>query len=155
MLSTPSRRFTFGTLMAIVMVYGMETYNGLLRGLGTASFAIHIAEFVGILAIVMLVQAYIGGPIAHKLVHYFTGGAPSRFWHMPVFTVLVMCPIMSLIVTLLFQPIGLGTPVLWLQAFARNLPMAFAWQMLVAGPLVRTFCHRLFAPITLDRSTAQ
>ncbi len=155
MLTTPKRRFVFGTLMALVMVYGMEVYNGFLRGQGSSAFAVHLLEYLGILAIVMVLQAFVGGPLAHKLVRYFTGGAPNRFWHMPVFTVLVMCPSMSLIVTMLFHPIGYETPALWLTTFAYYLPMAFAWQMLVAGPLVRAICHRLFAPMALGRSAAQ
>jgi hypothetical protein len=33
----------------------------------------------------------------------------------------------------------------WIQTIATNLPMAFCWQLLVAGPLVRMAFRKIFA----------
>jgi len=33
----------------------------------------------------------------------------------------------------------------WIQTIATNLPMAFCWQLLVAGPLVRLAFRKIFA----------
>ena len=53
----------------------------------------------------------------------------------------IMCPIMSLVATLLFKEPSFGT---WAHTFGRNLPMAFFWQMFYCGPLSRLIFRTLF-----------
>ena len=53
----------------------------------------------------------------------------------------IMCPIMSLVATLLFKEPSFGT---WAHTFGCNLPMAFFWQIFFAGPLVRTIFGMIF-----------
>lgn len=55
--------------------------------------------------------------------------------------ILVMCPAMSLIASLIFQIILGGEPILrlpaiWVGTVLRNFPMAFFWNMFAAAPLV-------------------
>lgn len=53
----------------------------------------------------------------------------------------IMCPIMSLVATLLFKEPSFGT---WAHTFGCNLPMAFFWQMFYCGPLSRLIFRTLF-----------
>lgn len=65
---------------------------------------------------------------------------------MAVVMVYGMCPLMSLVATVVFKG-GLGGQLaaIWLQTLALNFPMAFCWQIFVAGPLVRFVFNRFFA----------
>ena len=56
-----------------------------------------------------------------------------------------MCPMMNLVATLLFKDIDGELFLKWIQTIATNLPMAFCWQLLVAGPLVRLAFRKIFA----------
>lgn len=56
-------------------------------------------------------------------------------------TVQVMCPLMSLIASILFQIILGGMPLtrlpaIWAGTLIKNFPMAFFWNMFAAAPLV-------------------
>ena len=57
-------------------------------------------------------------------------------------TVLIMCPTMSLVASLLFN-IGLGVapllqlPAIWAGTVIKNFPMALLWNLFAAGPLTR------------------
>ena len=53
----------------------------------------------------------------------------------------IMCPIMSLVATLLFKEPSFG---IWAHTFGCNLPMAFFWQMFYCGPLSRLIFRTLF-----------
>lgn len=51
--------------------------------------------------------------------------------------VCLMCPVMSLIATVLFAHPGNQVIAVWLQKLALNFPMALCWQIFFAGPFVR------------------
>ena len=63
---------------------------------------------------------------------------------MSTLMVLTMCPLMSLVATLMFKDTH-HLLINWGKTFLANLPMAFFWQLAVAGPLVRWLYRRLFA----------
>lgn len=52
-----------------------------------------------------------------------------------------MCPVMSLIATVLFKEPSFGT---WVHTFGCNFPMALCWQMFYCGPLSRAIFRLLF-----------
>ena len=54
-----------------------------------------------------------------------------------VMIVCLMCPIMSLIATLLFQNAGNQVIALWLQAMFVNFPITLGWQLFFGGTAVR------------------
>ena len=54
-----------------------------------------------------------------------------------IMIVCLMCPIMSLIATLLFKDPGKEVIAVWVQTTVFNFPMALCWQLFAAGPLVR------------------
>ena len=53
--------------------------------------------------------------------------------------VAIMCPVMSLVATVLFKEPSFG---MWVHTWGCNMPMALCWQMLYCGPLSR-FIFRL------------
>ena len=55
--------------------------------------------------------------------------------------VCIMCPVMSLIATVLFKEPGFGT---WVHTWGCNMPMALCWQMLYCGPLARAIFRLVF-----------
>ena len=84
--------------------------------------------------------------LAHLLsVHPRPG--QSRMDHSGDFgtTVCVMCPLMSLVATLLFKHPGNQIAAVWLQTFAVNFPMALCFQLFFCGPFVRMLFRRIFA----------
>ena len=55
--------------------------------------------------------------------------------------VCIMCPVMSLIATVLFKEPGFGT---WVHTWGCNMPMALCWQLLYCGPLTRAIFRLMF-----------
>ena len=51
--------------------------------------------------------------------------------------ILIMCPTMSFIATLLFAHAGDQIVAVWLQKLIINFPMALCWQIFFAGPFTR------------------
>lgn len=133
----------FGILMATMMVYGMEVYNSILRGGLAVNSFMPTVEFLLLIPIVMLMQALFGAPISARLVRLVLGEREisgfAAILARQTATVAVMCPIMSLVAVFVFkggiQPEFFsvwGKTILW------NLPMAYVWQVFVAGPVVRS-----------------
>lgn len=64
-------------------------------------------------------------------------------------TVLVMCPTMSLVATVLFQVI-LGhqpvvqLPAMWVGTVLKNFPMGLLWNLFAAGPVSRALLRQIF-----------
>lgn len=155
MPGTGFQKFLFGTMMSLVMVYGMEVYNASLRNgaLLNSSFMIPLDEMIFLTVIVFVIQTLLGGPLARKLAF----SLPVRELKNPsvitftvsVFTVLCMCPAVSLVVTLLFKGIDGDLFLKWFRTTVSNLPMAFCWQIFVAGPLVRFLHGRIFQKFLL------
>ena len=55
-----------------------------------------------------------------------------------------MCPLMSFAATILFKNAGSQFVAVWLQTTAMNFPMAFFWQLIYAGPIVRFIFRHIF-----------
>ena len=51
---------------------------------------------------------------------------------------------MSLAATILFKNAGSQFVAVWLQTTAMNFPMAFFWQLIYAGPIVRFIFRHIF-----------
>lgn len=141
MPETKKERLIFLLMMSAAMTAGMESYNLILMRASGAHLIQAIAiDFPLMMLTVMLTQTFIAGPAAMRLAQCFLPETPSpvrRMVTVSTCTVLLMCPLMSLAATLYFKR-GLGyIPSVWLVTFLFNLPMAYCWQMLVAGPLVR------------------
>ena len=151
MPTTRFQRIVFGSMMAVAMVYGMEVYNAAKRngGLRNSLLVVPPGELAVLSVIVCFVQELAGGPLARKLATRVANPRSSSpvaaRLARSVSTVCLMCPMMSLVATLIFEGIDGELFSKWIQTIATNLPMAFCWQILVAGPLVRLAFREIFA----------
>jgi hypothetical protein len=148
---TLSQKIIFSVMMAAVMVYGMEVYN-ILRlswSVTPAVFVIPLDETVRLILIVMGLQSFVGGPLAKALAVRVVDARKARHRTVTLAvstaTVLIMCPLMSLVATAMFKGLDGNLASKWLDTFRFNLPMAFTWQIFVAGPLVRTVYSKFFS----------
>lgn len=159
-----TQRFLFGVIMSYSMAIGMEIYNSAIQaglhlqagGFTNLTYAVvgkalTEAVFMGLLVIVVseLWGNRLGGKLAAKVCD------PAK--DNPFFcrlmrqgcTVLVMCPSMSLMATIIFSLILGGVPVVelpvkWLGTLLKNFPMAFFWNMFAAAPFTNWLCGKLF-----------
>ena len=59
-------------------------------------------------------------------------------------TCIVMCPLMSMVATLVFKHPTVATVApIWFATFLRNLPFALAWALIVARPISGAVVERL------------
>ena len=139
--------FTF--IMDTCMVYGMIVYNialntGVVRGI---TFAAAIHELIIMMPIAFVLELFVVGKIAAKLT--FSVMRPTdrpQFitYMMSVCICSIMCPIMSLIATILFKNAGSQFVAVWLQTTFMNFPVAFFWQLMYCGPLIRFLFGKMF-----------
>lgn len=148
MPQTQKEKLLFSLLMSIFMVYGMETYNHMVinNSFSLSAFLINPIELVNLVIIVIILETFIGGPLARKIASYFYKDHPSPLLMIlliQVCTVFLMCPMMSLVATILFKG-GLSSEILsiWLHTFTTNIMTALVWQLAVAGPIVRKIVLR-------------
>ena len=143
MLKTKPQKLIFSILMALIMVYGMETYNHFLLGLrGLNALRLPLIELLGLMAAVILLQEAVGGRVARFIAFHIVNpqSAPKLkvILTVQVFTVFIMCPLMSAVASFVFkrsEPLPFVQ--IWANTLLANLPFAMLWQLLIAGPLVR------------------
>ena len=152
MPKTKSQKILFSILMSFVMVYGMEVYNSALRnkGLNNSLFLIPVGELILLMLTVIVLETLIGGPLARRLAFKYIvdpqkGKMIMVILAIQIMTVCMMCPMMSLVATIVFKG-GINSQILatWIQTTAINFPMAFCWQIFIAGPLVRIIIRAMF-----------
>ena len=138
-------------MMVIVMVYGMICYNVALNvgGMKNMLFGAALGELPIMGTLAFVVDFFVVGPLAKKFAfRMFQPGKDKMIFVILAISVLsiwMMCPFMSLAATILFKN-GLNKEILsiWLETTVLNFPMAFFWQLFVAGPLVRAIFGKLF-----------
>ena len=133
--------FTF--VMAFVMVYAMICYNISLNVGGMQNF-VFLAAFKEMLImwpVAIVLELLFVGKLAQILAFRFVtpGKDPMIMMILAIsaMSVCLMCPLMSLVATILFKNAGSQFVAVWLQTTALNFPMALCWQIFFAGPLVR------------------
>lgn len=141
----------FTLIMVLFMVYAMVTYNVYLNT-GEMSAKLFIMGFKEIP--IMMVIAFIAEFfVIGKLTKYFTFKTLDVKKSQTIFitlmisslTVCFMCPLMSLIATLLFADYSWDIfLVLWVKTVILNFPMAFFYQIFFAGPIVRKIFRTIF-----------
>lgn len=137
----------FTAIMATIMVYGMIVYNVALNmgGVTGATFLAALHEMPIMVPIAFVLEFFVVGKLAKMLA--FTVMKPTdrpQFitYAISICICCIMCPIMSLIATLLFKDVKtFGT---FVQTWAMNFPMAILYQMFYCGPLVRCIFRFLF-----------
>lgn len=157
MPKTKTQGIVFGILMSFFMAYGMEVYNtsirmgfNLAKGLGFSSISYTVfwealKEAVFMTVIVYIVSNLIGNRAGAAFMKRHCDHEKDNPYFCRLMrqagTVQVMCPLMSLIASLLFQIILGGMaltrlPAIWVGTLIKNFPMAFFWNMFAAAPLV-------------------
>ena len=150
MPQTKFQKIVFGLLMSYIMAYGMELAN-VARKLGGMSNAVFLpalveASYMG--AIVFIVSNIYGNRVGRALAfRCVTPGRDNPFFISLMIsscTVMIMCPSMSLIATIIF--IGADGQFLanWFATVYHNFAMALLWQLFFAGPVVRLLFRTLF-----------
>lgn len=147
----------FEILMSVTMAYGVEVYNvawkmgipTMLGGfsnmtndvfLGALIEAAYMWLFVFLFS--NLWETRVGADLAAKLVDPEHDNAFLCTVVRSSCTVLVMCPTMSLVASILFNIILGGMPIVQLSAIfvgtlIKNFPMALLWNLFAAGPISR------------------
>jgi len=142
----------FTIFMAFVMVYAMICYNIALNvgGLQNFVFLAAFKEIVIMWPIAVVLELLFVGKLAQKLAFRFVtpGKDPMIMMILAIsaMSVCLMCPLMSLVATILFKGGILQREIvaIWIKTAILNFPMAFFWQLCFAGPVVRRIFGLLF-----------
>ena len=146
----PKNKFqdaVFTAIMATVMVYGMIVYNVALNmgGVSGETFVAALHEMPIMVPIAFVLEFFVVGKIARALTfQVLTPQDRPQFitYGISICICCIMCPIMSLIATLLFKETKtFGT---FIQTWGMNFPMALLYQMFYCGPLVRLIFRTIF-----------
>lgn len=163
----------FGILMSITMAYGMEVYNvawkmgyplmpGGFSNMTNDVFVDALAEAAYMWLFVELFSTLYGNRLGSFMAsRYVTPGKDNPFVCQLVrqgCTVLVMCPTMSLVASILFNVVLAGNPVtqlpaIWVGTVIKNFPMALLWNLFAAGPLTRLVFRAFFSHVGEKRAT--
>ena len=146
----PKNKFqdvVFTIIMATFMVYGMVVYNVALNtgGVTNQTFLIALHELPIMVPIAFVLEFFVVSKLDTALA--FTVVKPDDRPQIITYAIsicicCIMCPIMSLVATLLFKENkSFGT---WIQTWAMNFPMALLYQLFYCGPLVRLIFRTIF-----------
>ena len=140
----------FTILMVFVMVYAMVCYNIALNtgGMSNAVFLSAFRELPIMMPIAFILDFFLVGNLAKKAAFRMVDVKTERPFHLilaiSAVSVAWMCPLMSLVATLLFKNAGSQIIAVWLETTVLNFPMAFCWQLFFAGPFVRFLFRNIF-----------
>ena len=151
MPKTKLQEVIFTVFMVIVMVYTMVCYNiaFAMGGMQNKVFVAALSEMPIMCAIGFVLDMLISGPLAKKCAFKVVNPQKDRtifiILAISVFSILFMCPMMSFAATILFNG-GFNSEIVatWAGLTVKNFPMAFFWQLFVAGPLVRFIFGKIF-----------
>ena len=146
MPQTKVQNIVYTVIMAIIMVYGMIVYNVALNtgGVTNATFVMALHEMPIMVPIAIVLEFFVVEKLATRLAFTFmrpTDRPQFITYAISLMIVCIMCPVMSLIATLLFKEPSFGT---WVQTWGCNMPMALIWQLLFVGPLTRLIFRNIF-----------
>lgn len=149
MPKTKLEDFIYTIIMVIVMVYAMVFYNIInMEEPSNHAFLMALKELpiMGIIAFIL--EFFLIGKIAHKITFKIMNPKDKPiFITITISCIIVafMCPIMSLIGSLLFNYNEAENIIInWLNLAIKNFPMALFWQIFYAGPLVRFIFKHIF-----------
>ena len=151
MPKTKLQEVIFTVFMVIVMVYAMVCYNiaFAMGGMQNKVFVAALREMPIMCAIGFVLDMLIAGPLAKKCAFKVVNPQKDRpifiILAISVFSILFMCPMMSFAATILFNG-GFNSEIVatWAGLTVKNFPMAFFWQIFVAGPIVRFIFGKIF-----------
>lgn len=153
------QRVIFGILMSITMAYGMEVYNVAWKlGIPTmpGGFSNMTNDvFAGALieASYMWIFVFVfsnlwgtrgGASLAKRLIDPERDSAFVQGTIRSCCTVLIMCPTMSLVASILFNIVLAG---IWAGTLIKNFPMALLWNLFAAAPISRLVFGAFFSRV--------
>ena len=122
----------FTAIMAIIMVYGTIVYNVALNtgGVTSETFLLALHELPIMAPIAFILEFFVVGKLAKRLAFSFmkpTDRPQFITYAVSICICCIMCPIMSLIATMLFKNTRtFGT---FIQTWGMNFPCAVLWQI--------------------------
>lgn len=142
----------FGLLMVVIMVLFMVTYNISLHagGFSWSVMLTALKAFVPAAIIAFVIENLFVGKLAKRIAFKMVNPVQSEpimiTLAISVVTVLLMCPIMTLVATVLFEFPGSWASVIptWLQTWTISLPAALLWNVCYGGPLARWIFGLIF-----------
>ena len=140
----------FTIIMVFFMVYAMICYNIVLNtGAMTNQVflsAFHELTVMGPIAVVLdfFIVSKLAFACANRMVDFRSCHPFSMILAISVASVAFMCPMMSFFATLFFKHAGNQFIAVWLQTTFMNFPVAFFWQLISAGPIVRFIFRHIF-----------
>lgn len=139
----------FTLMMSFLMVYVMICYNICLNvgGMSNEVFLMAFGELKIMWPVAFVLEFAFVDKLAHMLA--FRIVTPQD---RPIFITLaissmivcIMCPCMSLVATILFKNAGSNVIATWCQTTFMNFPVAFFWQLMYCGPLIRFLFGKMF-----------
>lgn len=149
MPKTKFQNIIFTLMMAFVMVYSMICYNIALNigKMTNEVFLLAFHELLIMLPVAFILEFFLVEKLSKMLAFRIVSPEDK-----PIFILLaissmivcLMCPMMSLVATLLFKNPGSEVIAVWVQTTIMNFPMALLWQIFFAGPLVRFIFGKIF-----------
>ena len=149
MPKTKFQNVIFTLMMAFLMVYAMICYNISLNigGMTNQVFLMAVHEMIIMWPVAFLLEFFVVDNLAHKLAFRMVTPQDRPIvitLAISVMIICIMCPVMSLIATLLFKNAGSQFVAVWLQTTFMNFPVTFFWQLMYCGPLIRLNFRNLF-----------
>ena len=140
----------FTIIMVFFMVYAMICYNISLNigGMSNKVFLMAFGEMKIMWPVAFLLEFFIVDKLAHALA--FRMVTPNDrpiviTLAISAMIICIMCPVMSLIATVLFKNAGSNIISTWFQTTFFNFPVAFFWQMFYCGPCIRFIFGKMFS----------
>ena len=136
--------------MAFTMVYGMICYNIALNmgGMSNEVFLKAFHELIIMWPVAFILEFFVVEKLSQKLAFRIVTPGKDR----PIFIILaisamivcLMCPMMSLVATILFKHPGTELIAVWLETTVFNFSMALCLQIFFVGPFIRLIFRTIF-----------
>ena len=134
MPKTKFQNVIFTLMMSFLMVYAMICYNISLNigGMSNQVFLMAFGEMKIMWPVAFVLEFFIVDNLAHKLAFRIVTPKDRPF----AFTVAIA--------TILFKNAGSQFVAVWFQTTFMNFPVAFFWQLMYCGPLIRFLFGKMF-----------
>ena len=147
MPKTKFQEIIFTIMMVFMMVYFMICYNIALN-VGSMTNQVFLDAFHELVIMGPILDFFIVGHLAKKKAFQIVNLEKDNPFHLviaiSIVSIILMCPCMSLVATLLFKNAGSQIIAIWLQTTVMNFPVAFFLQLCFAGPIVRFVFGKIF-----------
>ena len=140
----------FTLMMSFLMVYVMICYNIALNmgGMSNEIFLMAFGEMKIMWPVAFVLELFVVDKLAHALAFRIVTPNDRPIvitLAISAMIICIMCPVMSLIATVLFKNAGSNIIPVWFQTTFFNFPVAFFWQMFYCGPCILFIFGKMFS----------